>query len=318
MGCNFPLKGWQSAQRTESGKRGFTTDRASALVDLPMEVPCGQCIGCRVDKAQEWATRLEAERTFHRDARFLTVTYSDEHLPEGCTLVPADLKRFIERLRHWADVHLDGQKLRFYGCGEYGDDPMVALDGFPLGRPHYHIIVYGIAFPDEKVAEQSAAGEKQFSSKILDDLWGKGRTRVGLVTRDSCGYVAGYATKKITGDIAVSHYQQFDLRTGVVYPVEPEFARMSRRPGIGRRFVEEYQSDVYPTDHVVQRGKPRKVPRYFDKVLEQSRPEVLEGVKRKRVARAKAKAHDNTFERREVKAEVAWRKSRVFRRNGAG
>lgn len=218
MGCNFPLKGWQSAQRTESGKRGFTTDRASALVDLPMEVPCGQCIGCRVDKAQEWATRLEAERTFHRDARFLTVTYSDEHLPEGCTLVPADLKRFIERLRHWADVHLDGQKLRFYGCGEYGDDPMVALDGFPLGRPHYHIIVYGIAFPDEKVAEQSAAGEKQFSSKILDDLWGKGRTRVGLVTRDSCGYVAGYATKKITGDIAVSHYQQFDLRTGSFIP----------------------------------------------------------------------------------------------------
>lgn len=317
MACHFPINGWASAQRTQSGKRAFTTHRASALVDQPMTIPCGQCIGCRVDKAQDWATRLEAERQFHFSSRFLTLTYSDDLLPEGCTLVPEDMRLFVKRLRHWAKSNLDGSRIRFFGAGEYGDSPMVAIDDFPLGRPHYHLIVYGLAFPDERQAEKSASGETQYSSRILDELWGKGRTRIGMVTRDSCSYVAGYAVKKMTGDIAVSHYQQFDVRTGVVYPVEPEFVRMSRRPGIGRGFVEEFETDVYPADHVVQGGKPRKVPRYFDKVLEQSKPEALKSVKRKRVARAMTRASDNTLERRETKAECAWHKSRRFKRDGA-
>lgn len=317
MGCNAPLSGWLSKNRTESGKRPFTTDRSQALVDQPMQVPCGQCIGCRIDKAQSWATRLEAERHFHKHSRFLTVTYDDDHLPEGCTLVKSDLKLFIKRLRHWARSNL-GVRVRFYGAGEYGDSPMVPIPGFELGRPHYHVIAYGLYFPDEKKAEASRTGEDQFSSEALEKIWGKGRCRVGMVTRDSASYVAGYAVKKMTGDKAEDYYKQIDLRTGVVYSVEPEFARMSNRPGIGRGFVEKYQTDVYPADHVVQGGRPRKTPRYFDKVFEATEPELLQKVKVKRVARALEKADDNTPERLKVKAEVAWRKSRMFKRDGAG
>lgn len=265
---------------------------------------------------QDWATRLEAERAFHAASRFITVTYADEHLPEGFTLVPADLTLFIRRLRRWAKKNLSA-KIRFLGGGEYGESPMVPVEGFHLGRPHYHLIVYGLAFPDERTAERSRTGEEQFSSEILTEIWGKGRCRIGMVTRESCGYVAGYATKKITGDRAESHYQQFDPRTGVVYQVEPEFIRCSNRPGIGRGFVEKFESDVYPADHVVQRGKPRKVPRYFDKVLEGVKPELLESIKRKRVAEALKRAHDNTPERLAVKAEITYCKTRMFRRDGA-
>lgn len=314
MACHFPIKGWLSRHKTESGKRPFTTDRAQALVDMPMEVPCGQCIGCRIGKAQDWATRLEAERLFHHASRFLTLTYDDANLPEGCTLVPHHVKRFIERLRHWADVHT-GHFLRFYCGAEYGDTPMVSVSGFNLGRPHYHIIVYGLAFPDEKSAEKSRTGEDQFSSETLDRLWGKGRCRIGLVTRESCGYVAGYAIKKMNGDRAEGHYRQLDMRTGVVYQVEPEFVRCSNRPGIGRGFVEKFETDVYPADHVVQRGKPRKVPRYFDKVLGTVKPELLEEIKERRRKVALSRADDNTPERREVKAEIAFRKSRMFKRD---
>lgn len=317
MACHFPIKGWLSRHKTESGKRPFTTVRDQALVDQPMEVPCGQCIGCRIGKAQDWATRLEAERYFHESSRFLTLTYDDRHMPEGCTLVPLDAKRFIERLRYWSYGHT-GLPIRYFTGAEYGDSPMVPGSGFELGRPHYHIIGYSLAFPDEKAAEKSRTGEDQFSSEILDKLWGKGRCRVGMVTRESCGYVAGYAVKKMNGDRAESHYRQLDLRTGVVYPVHPEFVRCSNRPGIGRGFVEKFETDVYPADHVVQAGKVRHVPRYFDKVLEAVKPELLESVKEQRRKVAEARSDDNTPERRLVKAEVAFLKSRMFKRDGAG
>ena len=317
MACSSPLKGWYSRFRTPNGKRAVTFNRSDAFVDQPVTVPCGQCIKCRLDKVQAWATRLEAERQFHEASRFLTVTYDDDHLPEGATLSPSDLTLFLRRLRRWAKAELR-RKLRFYAGAEYGDDPMVPLLGFDLGRPHYHLIAYGIAFPDEKVAEKSRTGEDQFSSEILDRLWGKGRARIGLVTRESCSYVAGYAVKKITGDKSEDRYKQYDPRTGLVYPVEPEFSRMSRRPGIGRLFAEKYRGDVYPADHVVQRGKTRKVPRYFDKVVAEAEPQLIQAVKAKRVASMLERAYDNTLERLEVKAEVAWRKSRMFKRDGAG
>lgn len=316
MACYSPLSGWLSMHLTASGKRPFTTNRSQALVDQPMQVPCGQCIGCRVEKAQSWATRLEAERHFHLHSRFLTVTYDDDHLPEGYTLVPDDLRWFIRRLRRWAKANL-GVRIRFFGVGEYGELAMVPVVGFSLGRPHYHVIAFGLYFFDEKKAESSRSGEDQFYSETLDRLWGKGRARIGMVTRESAGYVAGYAVKKMTGNKAEDHYKQLDIRSGVVYTVEPEFVRMSNRPGIGRRFVEKFKTDVFPADHVVQGGKPRKVPRYFDKVLDATEPDLMKAIKAERVARSLEKADDNTPDRLQVKAEVAWRKSRLFKRDGA-
>lgn len=50
--------------------------------DIPLQIPCGQCIGCRLDYSRRWAVRccLEAQQYDHNF--FITLTYNDENLPE--------------------------------------------------------------------------------------------------------------------------------------------------------------------------------------------------------------------------------------------
>lgn len=50
-------------------------------------VPCGQCIGCRMDYSRQWASRLMLEKKSFPDDQcyFITLTYDDEHLPRYYT-----------------------------------------------------------------------------------------------------------------------------------------------------------------------------------------------------------------------------------------
>ena len=51
----------------------------SALVPLP----CGQCIGCRIDYSRQWANRCLLELKYHDSAWFCTFTYDDDHVPRS-------------------------------------------------------------------------------------------------------------------------------------------------------------------------------------------------------------------------------------------
>ena len=62
-------------------------------------VPCGKCLACRIARRQEWSMRVIHELSGYKDAVFLTLTYSDEFLPDHGSLVVADLQKFIKRLR---------------------------------------------------------------------------------------------------------------------------------------------------------------------------------------------------------------------------
>lgn len=184
----------------------------------------------------------------HDESSFITLTYDPEHLPPNGTLTLEDPQRFLKRLRK----SLQPKKIRFFLCGEYGER---------LGRPHYHAIVFGHSFPD-KVPLSSVShaggirGEFQlFDSAALRAIWGKGDVRIGNVSFESAAYVANYATKKITGPNAPSHYQGR----------KPEFLLMSRKPGIASAWLEKYASDVYPSDEVIVRGKQTRPPRFYDK-----------------------------------------------------
>lgn len=46
-------------------------------------IPCGQCVGCRLDYSRRWATRLMLELECHTSAFFLTLTYDDDHIIRG-------------------------------------------------------------------------------------------------------------------------------------------------------------------------------------------------------------------------------------------
>lgn len=85
--------------------------------------------------------------------------------------------------------------------------------------------------------------------------WSNGFVAVGHLTIDSANYIAGYMVKKIKGKDAKAHYKELGI--------EPEFALMSRRPGIGQTFLNKYGDHIHDTDFVVVKGKKAPLPRYY-------------------------------------------------------
>jgi len=267
----------------EVPKRGFA--------DLTVTVACGRCIGCRLDRSRDWATRCVHEASLHEDSCFATLTYDDEHLPPGGSLRPRDFQLFMKRLRK-----ARSSKLRFFHCGEYGET---------TGRPHYHALLFGVSFPDRKLC--SRADFPLFSSQELDQLWGHGQCTLGALTAESAAYCARYVMKKVTGDLAPGHYRVTDPATGEIHDLVPEYATMSRRPGLGADFLHKYLGDVYPSDFCATiDGGQRPVPPYYDKLLKRISPETFEAIKSKRLNRAlePKQRQNSTPDRLRVREEV--------------
>lgn len=267
----------------EVPKKGF--------VDLKVKVPCGRCIGCRLDRKYDWALRLMDEAQGHLFKYFVTLTYDDVHLPRSGSLRKRHAQLWQKRLR----FARPDDKIRFFTVGEYGKRTK---------RPHYHSIIFGTDFPDKR--PHSKSGEHQlYVSDELDAIWGMGHCYIGNVTKDSAAYVAGYVVDKINGEAALQHYSRLDPLTGEVVSVEPEFALMSRRPGIGAAWYEQFKDDVFPSDTKVVKGKPGPVPRYYADKLKKEQPEVHKAVKAQRVERLRERRGDNTPARLKVREEVA-------------
>src|SRR4051812_44934530 len=93
MPCYYP----QSAYRTSTGSVTFS--RAASLSGEKFDLPCGQCIGCRLERSRQWAMRLVHEKKLHSHSSFITLTYDDKNLPLGGTLIKRDFQLFMKRLR---------------------------------------------------------------------------------------------------------------------------------------------------------------------------------------------------------------------------
>jgi len=265
MPCYRPIQGHRSAKLNENGKSIITFSAHDAYKDLPVTIPCGHCIGCKTERTNEWAARCYHEAKMHKANSFLTLTYDDEHVPPGGTLVKEHLQNFMKRFR----TEIWPEQIRFFGCGEYGEK---------LSRPHYHLLVFGHDFPDKLLhTRNKKSGQYLYRSATLEKLWPSGFSTIGLFDLASAKYVAAYTAKKITGSAAEAHYK------GKL----PEFALMSRNPGIGRAWLEKYESDVYPKDFFTIKGVKYRPPRYYDKCLEKKNPKRFMRTKRKRIALAK-------------------------------
>lgn len=261
MPCYHPLEGYRS------GTGGITFGALNSGTGLPMRLPCGRCIGCRLERSRTWAMRMMHESKLHDHNCFLTLTYSDDHLPESGSLDRKAFPLFMKRLRK------SGVKARYFHCGEYGDN---------TGRPHYHACLFGHAFQDDRKHWTNRNGLPVWRSDELERLWPFGHSEIGSLTFESAAYVARYVTKKITGDRAESHYECVNPLTGELYQIEPEYATMSRRPGIGAGWFEKFSTDVFPSDEVIVNGKPCKPPRYYDERLRASDPEQFERIRASR------------------------------------
>lgn len=300
MPCFKPLKGYRSQDLNPSGKRSIVFNRQKGLVDLPVELPCGQCIGCRLERSKKWAVRCVHEAQLHDENSFLTLTYADDRLPPHGTLQLEDFQKFMKRLRR----HISPRKIKFFHAGEYGEQ---------FQRPHYHACVFGYDFPD-KWHYKTHNEQKYYRSPLLEELWPLGMSMIGDVTFESAAYVARYITKKITGERAEWYYSEIDEETGEIREKKPEYATMSRNPGIGKGWFEKYKSDVYPDDFIVIRGQKLRVPKFYDNQLEILSPDEYARIRAKRQNDMKYHKEDNTHERLEVREFIMHERLSMLKR----
>ncbi len=92
--------------------------------------------------------------------------------------------------------------------------------------------------------------------------------------------------KKQTGKkVDEGHYTRYDPWFNTWNEVDPEFAIMSRRPGIGKKWYEKYKADLYPSDDcpIPGRGNYGSPPRYYDGLYAIENPDEMEEIKKQRI-----------------------------------
>lgn len=303
MSCYKPLKAFKLPELTKNGKSSYkicshnidhieyrgnewikcetplVASRGFKTIKDFIEIPCGSCIGCRLDYSRMWANRCVIEMKEHDHNYFLTLTYDDEHLPKGekvekinlsgevvyeefPTLIKEDLQKFFKRLRKNT-----GQKFRYYACGEYGDKS---------GRSHFHAILFGLQIDDLVPVTKSNAGYSYFSSNTINKCWPYGYAVVGEATWETCAYTARYVMKKHKGK---------DKEFYEKYKINPEFVLMSRKPGIARQYYDQNKEKIFDYDFInigdnsgVRSFKP---PRYYKSLYEIDDPDEYQKYKDK-------------------------------------
>lgn len=249
-----------------------------------LKVPCGQCIGCRLDKSKEWANRCMKEAELYEYNYSLTLTYEDENLPYttkidmetgeaipnyNVSLNPKDVQDFMKRLRiAWQRKHKH-ENIRVFYSGEYGE---------LRGRPHYHLILFNMPIFDLKYLRKSQSGKSLWYSAELEKIWGKGIVTVGECNWETVAYAARYVMKKQTGPGAKEDY--------IDKAQVAEFVGMSRRPGIGREWYEKHKDQMYETDEMFVKNKngvlKLKPCKYYDRLYDNENPEIIKKIKEAR------------------------------------
>lgn len=284
-------------------------------------IPCGKCIGCRLNYSRQWADRCLLELQYHDSAFFATLTYDEEHVPKhyyvrnddgelgtSLSLEKRDFQLFMKRLRK----HFPDDNIRYYACGEYGSSTF---------RPHYHAIIYGLHLNDLVPVIKSKLGYQYYNSLSFQKCWsdkdGKplGFAVLGEVTWETCAYTARYILKKKYRHEAVF----YETRNLV-----PEFTLMSRRPGIAYQFYKD-NPDIYDYEHFTVEtpsgGRKMYPSRYFDNLFDVDSPDRFEEIKQKRKKFAQfrfEKELENTSlysdEYRELKEDVKINQIKSLRR----
>lgn len=325
MTCYHPLRAYVlTTQKTENGKQLIVFDRelAEQFAYKKIDLPCSQCIGCRIDRSRDWALRCMFEASQYNYNSFITLTFDDEHLDQDGSLDKKDFQNFMKELRRQylgtRRHKVNGlsetiEKIRYFHCGEYGEACFNC--GLPrdkhtcnkyiahLGRPHHHACIFNLDFQD-KILIKEEDNIKQYVSPSLAKIWKKGLHSIGNVTFQSAAYVARYVCKKVTGARSEEYYKKVDPRSGQLKKVIPEYITMSRRPGIGKDWYEKYYEDLFPKDFITHDGKTFRVPKFYCKLFEETYPVEYQRIKERRNKRRQEKPDENTIRRLVVKHKV--------------
>ena len=216
-----------------------------------MFVDCKKCIPCKIHHTAEWAMRLEMELKTNPKARFVTLTYNDENLPEKATLVKEHLQAFNKAIRQ----EFPDRRFRFFECGEYGEKGKKLEDGSILHRPHYHLIFYGIEGTLEERQAIYNCWQKCDEFQFLGKDWYKA---CGTVTHDSCLYVSSYCQKKLFGEMAEEEY----TKTGRIQPFQLQSNRIGEEYFLQN--IELYKELGYIPYHGIKMPIPETWKRKFE------------------------------------------------------
>lgn len=299
MACYHPLHALVGGIDLVTGKKQIQIiGPLDPAYDRPdhIELPCGRCDGCRLDRSRDWANRCMLELEYHDSAYFVTLTYNEEHAPiswytddhtgeafQSLTLRKRDFQLFMKRLRK----HFPNDKIRFFAAGEYGENTM---------RPHYHAILFGLHLDDLIPYQRTERGDWYYKSQSLQDVWSVredsvtplspiGEIIVADVSWETCAYTARYCMKKLNGADADA-YTKFGL--------EPPFSLMSRKPGIGRQYYDDHPDVMdYQYISVSSRSGGRKfvAPRYFNRLYQADDPAAALAASDRRAEYAKNSQH---------------------------
>lgn len=207
-----------------------------------MDVPCGKCVYCRSVYANMWSTRCDLESSCHRYTLFLTLTYTDNHLPvknisdfsdvfvsktwdkslsdssayialkDGvipCVSVD-DIQKFFKRLRinlfRKYGIPEKERSIRYFCAAEYGPTTF---------RPHYHMLLW---YDSPKIHQYIkecifAAWSCKNSAKNKTEFFK--RNRCELVRCSASKYVAGYlnSTSNIPPLLQEKPFRCFSLKS---------------------------------------------------------------------------------------------------------
>lgn len=308
MGCDYPITAYRSREFNPETKRyGLTFNPLKALNSTnSMRVPCGKCTGCRLERSRQWAVRCMHEASLHEQNCFITLTYSDEHLPVDYSVHPRDVQLFLKRLRK--QVYKQYAKtIKFYACGEYGETTL---------RPHYHLLIFGHDPSDKKHYDTTKRGDRLYISKSLQQCWPFGLAIIGNLTYQSAAYTARYTMKKVSGPPAADHYLRVHPLHGFICRVRPEFPLMSRGgrtgKGLGYGWFEKYGKETFTHDSVIIEGKEAQPPRYY---FEQLTEEEKRKITTKRTVAAKRNVRPRTFNAETAHAETRDARISKLKRN---
>lgn len=239
-----------------------------------IEIPCGKCLGCRLDRCGDWALRCMHEAQRYENNCFVTFTFKES--PVTCDVFY--FQAFMKRLRRYCDRQ-NLPSPRYFHSTEYGDRKF---------RPHHHAILFNY-LPHDLVLFKYKKTGNLYTSETLSRLWGHGFVTIGAVTHDSAAYVAAYTINRDTSRMFV------DVDSGLI--LEPEKMTCSRgrknkkgewvEYSIGvahfKNFLDQYLNCEFIHD---AKGRKRKIPRGYMRWLEQEFPEKYETLKENREQRA--------------------------------
>lgn len=228
MDCNFPLTVIEPRSKR------------------PLTVPCGKCMACRIARVRDWSVRLLDESSCWDKTSFISLTYSEDHVPiTNCgklTLVKSDLQKFFKRCRKSLS-----SSIKYFACGEYGDAGH---------RPHFHAIVFGSDFTEDGdwYIHHYDNGQPIYTSDRISKLWPYGLATVDVVLPERIRYVCGYVEKKM-------YYNPTDNFLEGYGCLLPPFQLMSQ--GLGLRFFRKHESDYIFSLKKTINGVAYSFPRYY-------------------------------------------------------